>query len=159
MTVNQAAVSYRGAGKTDAKDAYVIADQARMRRDLTVLRPDDELIVELRVLVARRGDLAGDRVRAVNRLHNQLPAVCPALDRVLELTNRGPLVLLTGFQTPAALREAGADRVQAWLRARGRGRRDAQRGRPASHTTGTLHVSGRRPRRHSVEVGPTCPSR
>lgn len=118
MAVNRAARAYRGAGKTDAKDAYIIADQARMRRDLTPLRPDDELIVELRLLVARRGDLSGDRVRTVNRLHDQLLAVCPAVERVLDLTNRGPLVLLTGFPTAAALRRAGVEEVEAWLRMR-----------------------------------------
>lgn len=118
MAVNRAAGAYRGAGKTDAKDAFVIADQARMRRDLTALHPDDELIAELRLLVARRRDLAGDRVRAVNRLHDQLLVVCPALERVLDLTNRGPLVLLTGFQTPAALRATGVAGVEAWLRVR-----------------------------------------
>ncbi len=52
MMVNRAASTYRGAGKTDAKDAYVIADQARMRRDLTVVRADEELVVELRMLTA-----------------------------------------------------------------------------------------------------------
>lgn len=31
-TVHHASGSYRGDGKTDAKDAFVIADQARMRR-------------------------------------------------------------------------------------------------------------------------------
>lgn len=110
LTVNRAASSYHGAGKTDAKDAHVIADQARMRRDLTVLRGDDELIVELRMLAARRQDLASDRTRAVNRLHDQLLAISPALERAL--------VLLTGFQSPAALREAGVAAVEAWLRAR-----------------------------------------
>lgn len=118
LMVNRAASSYRGAGKTDAKDAYVIADQARMRRDLTVLRGDEELIVELRMLVARRQDLRSDRTRVVNRLHGQLLAISPALERALDLTNRGPLVLLTGFQTPVALRQAGAAPVAAWLRAR-----------------------------------------
>lgn len=118
MTVNRAAAGYRGAGKTDAKDALIIADQARMRRDLTVLDADDELIVELRLLVARRRDLAADRTRAINRLHDQLLAICPALERALELTNRGPLVLLTGFQTPAVLRGLGAAGLEEWLRAR-----------------------------------------
>jgi hypothetical protein len=37
LAVNRASAGYRGMGKTDAKDATVIADQARMRRDLTVL--------------------------------------------------------------------------------------------------------------------------
>jgi transposase len=118
LAANRAASSYRGAGKTDAKDAHVIADQARMRRDLTVLGGDEELIVELRMLLARRQDLVTDRTRAVNRLHDQLLAISPALERALDLTNRGPLVLLTGFQTPAALREAGVASVAAWLRAR-----------------------------------------
>jgi transposase len=118
LTVNRAASSYRGAGKTDARDAHVIADQARMRRDLTVLRGDGELIVELRMLVARRQDLRTDRTRAVNRLHGQLLGISPALERALDLTNRGPLVLLTGFQTPRSLRQAGVATVEAWLRAR-----------------------------------------
>jgi transposase len=118
ITVNRAAEGYKGAGKSDAKDALIIADQARMRRDLTVLDGDDELVVELRLLVARRRDLAADRTRAVNRLHDQLLAICPALERALELTNQGPLVLLTGFQTPAALREIGIEGLTDWLRAR-----------------------------------------
>lgn len=58
--VNRAADAYPGAGKTDARDAAVIADQARMRRGLTPLRVDDELIAELRMLVARRQDLVTD---------------------------------------------------------------------------------------------------
>jgi transposase len=118
IMVNRAAAGYRGAGKTDAKDALIIADQARMRRDLTILDGDDEPVVELRLLVARRQDLAADRVRAVNRLHDQMLAICPALERALELTNHGPLILLTGFQTPAALRGIGVEALTAWLRER-----------------------------------------
>src|SRR4051812_38591033 len=38
IAVNRAADTYRGEGKTDAKDAAIIADQARMRRDLRLLR-------------------------------------------------------------------------------------------------------------------------
>lgn len=114
--VNRAADGYRGEGKTDAKDAAIIADQARMRRDLSPLRVDDELIVELRMLVARRRDLAGDRVRLVNRLHEQLLGISPALERALDLTNRGPLVLLTHVQTPAAIRRLGAAGLEEWLR-------------------------------------------
>ena len=114
--VNRAADGYRGEGKTDAKDAAIIADQARMRRDLAALRVDDELIVELRMLIARRRDLAGDRVRLVNRLHDQLLGVSPALERALDLTNHGPLVLLTHVQTPSAIRRLGAAGLQEWLR-------------------------------------------
>ena len=116
--VNRAADGYRGQGKTDARDAAVIADQARMRRGLTPLRVDDELIVELRMLVTRRQDLVADRTRMLNRLRDQLLGVCPALERALDVTNKGPLILLTGYQSPADIRRLGAARLESWLRAR-----------------------------------------
>ncbi|MGW1039564.1 IS110 family transposase [Streptomyces sp. NPDC002547] len=118
LAVNRAAAGYRGTGKTDAKDATVIADQARMRRDLTTLRPDDEHAIELRVLTGRRGDINADRTRRINRLRGQLTSIFPALERVLDLGNTGPLVLLTGYQTPAALRRTSRKRLQTWLRNR-----------------------------------------
>ena len=117
-TVNSASTSYRGKGKTDARDALVIADQARMRRDLNLLRPHDEATIELKVLTGRRADLVCDRTRAVNRLRGVLTSMFPALERTLELTNAGPLTLLTAYQSPAALRRLGAARLQAWLRNR-----------------------------------------
>ncbi|WP_435059568.1 IS110 family transposase [Streptomyces sp. bgisy060] len=118
LAVNRAAAGYRGTGKTDAKDATVIADQARMRRDLSTLRPDDEHAIELRVLTGRRADINADRTRRINRLRGQLTSIFPALERVLDLGNVGPLVLLTGFQTPAALRRTGRRRLETWLRNR-----------------------------------------
>ncbi|MCX4430284.1 IS110 family transposase [Streptomyces mirabilis] len=118
MAVNRASAGYRGMGKTDAKDATVIADQARMRRDLTILRPDDEHAVELRILTGRRSDLVADRTWATNRLRALLTSIFPALERALDLGNLGPLVLLTGYQTPAALRRIGARRLTTWLRNR-----------------------------------------
>ncbi|WP_103531401.1 IS110 family transposase [Streptomyces sp. SM11] len=115
LAVNRASAGYRGMGKTDAKDATVIADQARMRRDLTALRPDDEDAVELRILTNRRADLNADRTRRINRLRGQLNSILPALERALDLGNVGPLILLTGYQTPAALRRTGAKRLETWL--------------------------------------------
>lgn len=56
---------------SDAKDAYVVADQARMRRDLQPLQEWDEIAVALEILTVRRYDLAADRTRAVNRLRTQ----------------------------------------------------------------------------------------
>lgn len=117
-TVNRAASGYRGEGKTDAKDAAIIADQARMRRDLHPMRADDELVVELRLLTARRTDLVHDRTRTISRLRELLTGIFPGLERALDVTNAGPLVLLTGYQTPAALRRLGRTRLEAWLRHR-----------------------------------------
>ncbi|WP_181647246.1 IS110 family transposase [Streptomyces sp. WAC00263] len=116
--VNRASGGYRGEGKTDARDALVIADQARMRHDLNPLRTRDEATVELKLFTARRTDLVCDRTRVVNRLRGTLTAIFPALERALELTNAGPLVLLTGYQAPAAIRRAGANRLESWLRNR-----------------------------------------
>ncbi|ARE79431.1 IS110 family transposase (plasmid) [Streptomyces sp. Sge12] len=118
LAVNRASAGYRGMGKTDAKDAVVIADQARMRRDLAVIRPDDEHAVELRILTERRSDLTADRTRRINRLRGQITGIFPALERVLDMGNVGPLVLLTGYQTPAALRRTGRSRLETWLRNR-----------------------------------------
>jgi transposase len=51
LTVDRARDTYRGESKTDARDARVIADQARMRQDLGELEPGDlEEIAELRLL-------------------------------------------------------------------------------------------------------------
>ena len=118
LTVHRASASYRGEGKTDAKDAFVIADQARMRRDLGQLRPGDEIAVDLRTLTGRRTDLMCDRTRQINRLRAQLLEIFPALERELELTNKGPVMLLTGYQTPAAIRRSGVKRIETWLRNR-----------------------------------------
>ncbi len=113
--VNRASDGYRGEGKTDARDAYVIADQARMRRDLRPIRPGDEAAIELKLLTGRRADLVEDRTRSVNRLRGTLLSMFPALERALDVTNTGPLKLLTGFQTPAAIRRAGVTRLTKWL--------------------------------------------
>ncbi|NEB13007.1 IS110 family transposase [Streptomyces coelicoflavus] len=118
LTVHRASASYRGEGKTDAKDAFVIADQARMRRDLGLLRPGDEIAVDLRTLTGRRTDLMCDRTRQINRLRAQLLGIFPALERELELPNKGPVVPLTGYRTPAAIRRSGVKRIETWLRNR-----------------------------------------
>ncbi|MEU0414513.1 IS110 family transposase [Streptomyces griseorubiginosus] len=118
LAVHQASIAYRGQSKTDAKDAFVIADQARMRNDLGVLRPGDEIAVDLKILVRRRTDLVNDRTRHINRLREQLLEICPALERALSLTNKGPVLLLTGYQTPAAIRRSGVRRIETWLKNR-----------------------------------------
>ena len=89
-----------------------------MRRDLQPLRPGDEITAELEILTERRKDLSCDRTRAINRMRALLSGIFPALERELDLTCAGPVVLLTGYQTPAAIRRIGPARLEAWLRAR-----------------------------------------
>ena len=117
--VHHAAAAYRGDGKTDAKDAAIIADQARMRTDLPEFRPRDETTVELRTLCARRAHVSADRNRALNRLRAQLLEYFPALERAFDYSHRkAALILLTGYQTPEALRRIGRTRLENWLRDR-----------------------------------------
>jgi hypothetical protein len=93
LAVRRASGTYRGEAKTDAKtdakDAFVIADQARMRRDLGRLRPGTEVAVDLRILTTRRTDLVSDCARQSNWLRAQLFEYFPALERALDLANKG----------------------------------------------------------------------
>lgn len=118
--VHHASATYRGDGKTDAKDAGIIADQARMRRDLQPIRGADQISVDLRMMTARRTDLICDRVRAINRLRATLLEYFPALERAFDYSkSKAALTLLTMYRTPQALRRIGRRRLQTWLKNRG----------------------------------------
>lgn len=119
LTVNRASDAYRGESKTDARDAHVIADQARMRSDLSELKPGEEEVAQLRILLGRRRDRVVDQNRTITRLGETLLLLSPALERALDLNRRGPLTLLTHYQSPAQLRRAGHKRIAAYLRKRG----------------------------------------
>lgn len=113
--VNRMSGAFAGEGKTDAKDAATIAQTARLRVDLPTLVPVEPLIVELQVLTSHRDDLKADWVRGVNRLRALLAGFFPGLEAALDYSNRSPLILLTGFQTPAGLRAAKPAVVRAFL--------------------------------------------
>jgi transposase len=117
--VHHAAATYRGDGKTDAKDARIIADQARMRTDLQPVRGADQISTELRLLTARRTDLVYDRVRAINRLRALMLEYFPALEAAFDYSKKAPLILVSGYQTPEAIRRIGVTRLAAWLKKRG----------------------------------------
>jgi hypothetical protein len=87
-----------------------------MRPDLGELEPGEQEIAELQLLLARRRDLITDRSRTIARLRETLLSLFPALERALDLNSKGPLTLLTHYQTPAHLRRAGHKRVAAYLR-------------------------------------------
>jgi transposase len=118
--VHHASKLYRGEGKTDAKDAAVIADQARVRRDPQPLRAGDEISTGLRLLTARRADKSADRVRTINRLQAQLLEYFPALERAFDYSrSKAALLLLSKHRTPDGIRRAGQTRIQAWLKKHG----------------------------------------
>jgi transposase len=117
--VNRMTGVFRGESKTDAKDARVIAETARMRSDLTPVTATDDLVVELTRLTAHREDLMADWVRGVNRLRELLIGIFPALEHAFDYSTRSPLILLTGFQTPDAIRVAGEAGLASYLREHG----------------------------------------
>ena len=77
-TVNRMAGMFRGEGKTDAKDARLIAETARMCPDLAIVAVREELAAELTRLTAHRADLMAGWVRGVNRLRDLLTSVFPS---------------------------------------------------------------------------------
>ena len=111
--------AYAGEGKTDAKDAYVIAETARLRRDLATIDADTDLVRNLAVLTGHRADLIADRVRMINRLRDLMTSVFPSLERAFDYSShKGALVLITEYASPDRIRRMGQARLTNWLRNR-----------------------------------------
>jgi len=111
--------AYTGEGKTDAKDAHVIAETARLRRDLTMIDDDTDLVRNLAILTAHRTDLIADRVRMINRLRDLLTSVFPSLERAFDYSaHKGALGLPTRYASPARIRRRGRARLAQWLQHR-----------------------------------------
>lgn len=95
---------HAGTGKTDARDAYVIADAARtMPHLLHAIDPDESVRAELTLVLGHDDHLAQDATRTSNRLRRLLTSIHPALERVLGPRLRQPavLALLQTFGSPA----------------------------------------------------------
>lgn len=102
-----------GNAKTDARDAYVIAEAARsMPHALRRVDTGDEALADLEVIVGFDDDLAGEVTRVSNRIRGLLTQVHPALERVLgpKLQHPAVLELLTRYGGPQGL--AGVTRRQ-----------------------------------------------
>jgi transposase len=100
-----------GEHKSDPRDAAVIADQVRHRRDLRAIEPVGELDTEIRLLVARRRDLVADQTRRINRLRDLLASIHPGLEHVVDPTTKAGQQLLRRYVTPAQIRQAGRRRL------------------------------------------------
>jgi len=116
LAVNRAAHGYAGGErKSDPQDARVIADLVPTRDGLRPIRPDDAT-ASLRLLVSRRRDLVQDQNRRMSRLRQLLSQVHPGLEAKLDITCKGPLVLLTRYVTPAEIGKASAKAIVRHLR-------------------------------------------
>lgn len=84
LTMRRIADLYPGEAKTDARDAFIIADAARaMPHTLRSIELADETIAELEMIVGFDDDLAGEATRISNRLRGLLTQIHPSLERVL----------------------------------------------------------------------------
>ena len=118
LAMRRIADLYPGEAKTDARDAYVIADAARtLPHALRRVGPEEQTTVELAVLAGYDADLAAEATRLTNRLHDALLHVHPALERLLGKHFRRPgvLRLLAATGTPAAIAALGPDGIKGLI--------------------------------------------
>ena len=121
LAMRRIADLHPGEGKTDARDAYVIADAARtMPHTLRRVGTDDETLAGLTVLAGYDDDLAAQSTRLTNRLRDALLHIHPALERLLgkHIDRSGVLDLLAATATPVELRTLGVQGIAAAMRAR-----------------------------------------
>ena len=120
LAMRKAADLYPGQAKTDARDAFIIADTARtMPHTLRSVDRESDVLANLKVLAGTDEDLAHDTTRAINRLRSLLLQIHPALERVFKgtvLTRAIVLDLLIRYRGPAGLRAAGKSGVKRWAK-------------------------------------------
>jgi len=120
LAMRKAADLYPGAAKTDARDAFIIADTARtMPHTLRAVDRDSEVLSALKVLAGFDEDLAHETTRAINRLRSLLVQIYPSLERVFAgktITRPIVLDLLIRYHGPAGLQKAGKSAVKRWAR-------------------------------------------
>jgi transposase len=100
-----------GEHKSDPKDAGVIADQVRHRRDLRAIDAVSEIDAAVRLMVSRRRELVVDQTRRISRLRDLLASIFPGLERVIDPNTKASLQLLSRYVTPAEIRRAGRRRL------------------------------------------------
>ncbi|MFI6793990.1 IS110 family transposase, partial [Streptosporangium canum] len=107
LTMRRLADLHPGNAKTDARDAFIIADAARtLPHTLRRVDAGDEALAELEVLVGFDDDLAAEATRVTNRIRGLLVTIHPALERALgpRLHHPAALELLARFGGPNGLR-------------------------------------------------------
>jgi transposase len=121
LAMRRLADLHPGTAKTDARDAYVIADAARtLPHTLRGVDAGDEAFAELEVLIGYDDDLAAESTRISNRIRGLLTQIHPALEHVLGPKISHPAVqeLLSKCGGPTGLRKAGRRKLLALVAAR-----------------------------------------
>ena len=103
-----------GNAKTDARDAFVIADAARtMPHTLRRVDLGEETLAELKVLVGFDEDLAAEATRLSNRIRGLLTQIHPALERVVgpRLATRQGLAVIEQLGGPQGMTAASKSKL------------------------------------------------
>jgi transposase len=110
LAMRRIADLYPGNAKTDARDAYIIADAARtLPHTLRQISVEDDAVAELDVLIGYDDDLAAEATRISNRIRGLLTSIHPALERVLgpKVSHLAVLEILIRCGGPLGIRVAG----------------------------------------------------
>lgn len=119
LTMRRVADLHPGEAKTDARDAYIIAQTARtMPHTLHSITANEETTAELSMLCGFDDDLATQATAVSNRLRGFLTQIHPHLERVLgpRLAHPAVLELLKKYPAPADLKAAGKTKVRNLLK-------------------------------------------
>ncbi|MFJ7215015.1 IS110 family transposase [Amycolatopsis sp. NPDC098790] len=116
LAMRRIADLYPGRAKTDARDAFVIADAARsLPHTLRPVDVGDEALAELEVLVGFDDDLAGEATRISNRIRGLLTGIHPALEHAIgpRISHPAVLEILSRCGGPAGIAKAGRRKLTA----------------------------------------------
>lgn len=108
---------YRGAGKTDPADAYMLADILRTDgHRFRPLAPQSDEIRALRALVRARDDLVAERIALANQLRSLLESYWPgAVEIFADIDSPIALAFIDRYPTPHSASRLGEKRLAAFL--------------------------------------------
>ena len=116
-TFKKAADTY-GEAKSDARDAFVIADSSRTTpRMISPVKEHSEAMESVKALCSFRADAVKERTGCYNRLHDLLVKVSPPLEQLFSgqaLHGDLALCMLARYGGPLGLKHAGRARVSKW---------------------------------------------
>ncbi|MFD9966550.1 IS110 family transposase [Amycolatopsis sp. NPDC058986] len=116
LAMRRIADLYPGRAKTDARDAFIIADAARtLPHTLRQVDVGDDALAELDVLIGFDDDLAAEATRISNRIRGLLTGIHPALERAIgpKIAHPAVLEILSRCGGPAGIRKAGRRKLAA----------------------------------------------
>jgi transposase len=108
---------YRGAGKSDPGDAYMLADILRTDgHRFRALEPQSDEIRALRALVRTRDDLVGERVALANQLRSLLESFWPGAAEIFaDIDSPIALAFVARYPTPQSAAHLGQKRLAGFL--------------------------------------------